>query len=123
MRLAGQTKEEAARSYRSSLVPEGFTAFPFRANTPESYLDVLRSIFGTLFYVDSVNRFAEEGVDFISHLYVPEIDPITNEHHHDRADHCHLLKRMAGMCTSLVARFALIPSQFLRFKVFKYLYF
>ena len=37
----------------------------------------------------------EQGVDFSSHLYVPEVDPITGLVHHDRADHNHLLKRIA----------------------------
>ena len=36
------------------------------------------------------------GRDFSSHLYVPEIDPVTGHLHHERADHNNLLKRIAG---------------------------
>lgn len=36
-----------------------------------------------------------QGVDFTSHLYVTDVDPVTGLVHHDRADHNHLLKRIA----------------------------
>ena len=35
------------------------------------------------------------GVDFSTHLYVPEVDRITGEEIHERSDHNHLLKRIA----------------------------
>ena len=38
-------------------------------------------------------------VDFTSHLYVPEVDPVTGLVHHDRADHNHFLKRIAQNLT------------------------
>ena len=28
-------------------------------------------------------------------MYVPEKDPTTNDYHHEREDHCHILKRIA----------------------------
>ena len=36
------------------------------------------------------------GRDFPFHLYVAEVDPVTGQLHHERADHNHLLKRIAG---------------------------
>ena len=35
-------------------------------------------------------------MDFRHHMYVPEVDPTTGAQHHERADHCHLLKRIAN---------------------------
>ena len=37
-----------------------------------------------------------QGVDFSTHLYVPEVDPVTGLVHHERSDHNHLLKRIAS---------------------------
>ena len=34
-------------------------------------------------------------MDFTKHLYVLEVDPVTSSVRHDRADHNHLLKRIA----------------------------
>lgn len=42
-----------------------------------------------------VKKLKEEEVDFTTHLYVPEVDPVTGCARHDRADHNHLLKRIA----------------------------
>ena len=36
-----------------------------------------------------------EGVDFSTHLYVPEVDVITGQTIHERGDHNHILKRVA----------------------------
>lgn len=36
-----------------------------------------------------------KGVDFSTHLYVPEVDPATGLVHHERSDHNHVLKRIA----------------------------
>ena len=44
----------------------------------------------------TVDQFCADGVDFRTHVYVPEIDPVTGKTHHDRCDHGHLLKRIAG---------------------------
>ena len=37
----------------------------------------------------------KDGVDFSMYLYVPEIDPITNEVCNDRGDHNHVFKWIA----------------------------
>ena len=60
----------------------------------ESLLDKLRSVVATYTFRNIV-RELQEGVDFTQHLYVPEVDPVTDCVWHDRADHNHLLKRIA----------------------------
>lgn len=67
-----------------------------RRNTPESYLDELRSLVATYMFRHVMEDWAMQGVDFKHHLYVPETDKITGVVHHERADHCHLLKRIAS---------------------------
>ena len=57
-------------------------------------MDKLRSIAATYTFHKRVKEFKEQGVDFSTHLYVP-VDPVTGLVHHDRADHNHLLKRIA----------------------------
>jgi hypothetical protein len=47
-------------------------------------------------YRDSVAYWFERDVDFRTYLYVPEVDPTTKAIHHEKADHCHLLKRIAN---------------------------
>lgn len=94
-RMKGMCKQETALTFRKTLVPHGFDFYPFRANTPGSYLDTLRSIAATLFYRASVEEWKEKGIDFSTYVYIPEVDPTTNTVHHDRADHGHLLKRIA----------------------------
>ena len=44
---------------------------------------------------DKVEKWCAEGVDFRTHLYVPEVDNQTGRTIHERSDHNHLLKRMA----------------------------
>ena len=75
--------------------PNGHTPHPFRSNVPETLLDCLRSLIGTLFFRHSVAVWKERGVDFSLYLYIPEVDPITESVHHEREDHCHILKRIA----------------------------
>ena len=67
----------------------------FRRDTPESLLDKLRSIVATFQFRADVRHWKEQGVDFSTYVYVPEVDPVTGETHHERSDHNHLLKRMA----------------------------
>ena len=81
---------------RNALIPNGYQAYPFRRNTPESKLDMMRSIVATYIYRKKVQEFRQDGVDFSMYLYVPEKDTTTGEVHHERADHGHLLKRIAG---------------------------
>lgn len=54
----------------------GQTPHPFRRNTPESFLDKLRSVVATYLYRERIQKLKEENVDFSTYLYIPEIDPI-----------------------------------------------
>ena len=96
MQAGGLSLEDSIRNIRGSLVPPGYSPYPFRANTEESLLDKLRSIVATYTYRKRVQEFKEQGVDFSTHLYVPEVDPVTGLVHHERSDHNHLLKRIAN---------------------------
>lgn len=85
--------EDSLKNIRSSLVPEGHTPYPFRKNTDESLLDMLRSIVATYVYRDSISYWKERDVDFSLYIYIPEIDPVTKDVRHDRSDHNHLFRR------------------------------
>lgn len=91
----GMTFEAAVTSIRKNLVPAGQSPHPFRRNTPESFLDILRSVVATFLYRETIEKFKEEGVDFSIHMYVPEVDPIMGTPRHDRSDHNHLFRRIA----------------------------
>lgn len=84
---------------RGKLVPDGYSPYPYRADTPESLLDKLRSVVATYQFRSDVQYRKNKGVDFSQYLYVPEIDPITGDIHHERSDHNHLLKRIAKATT------------------------
>jgi hypothetical protein len=61
---------------------------------------MLRSIFATYLFRDSIKCIQEEtGRDFSMFAYIPDSTVSTGEPHHDRADHCHLLKRIASKFT------------------------
>ncbi|KAK3717701.1 hypothetical protein QZH41_009789 [Actinostola sp. cb2023] len=90
----GWSMEDAVTYLRGKLVPPEYTPFPFRANTPESYLDKLRSLVATYRFRHTLKQFQEDGIDFSLYLYVPETDPTTGEVFHEREDHCHILKRI-----------------------------
>ena len=92
---SGLSLEDAITNLRGRLVPPGYNPYPFRSNTTESLLDKLRSIVATYTFRKRVAELKLQGVDFSSHLYVPEVDLVTGLVHHDRADHNHLLKRIA----------------------------
>ena len=86
---------EAAVTYiRSRLVPNGYRAYPFRTNTPESFLDILRTVVATYRFRHRIEVLKREGIDFSMYLYIPEIDPSTGDVFHEREDHCHILKRI-----------------------------
>ena len=91
----GLSLEDAITLIRGSLVPEGFSPYPFRRDTRESLLDKLRSIVATYKFRATIQYWKERDVDFTTHLYVPEVDPVTQEERHDRGDHNHLFRRMA----------------------------
>ena len=42
-----------------------------------------------------IDTFLVQGVDFTTHLYVPECDVITGMPIHERGDHNHIFKRIA----------------------------
>lgn len=87
--------ENAITFIRGVLVPKEYTPYTFRRDTPKSLLNKLRSIVATYQFRYDVQYWKGEGVDFSLYLYVPEVGPITKETHHERADHNHLLKRIA----------------------------
>lgn len=89
------TLEDAVTNIRGSQVPEGYTPFPFRKDTQESLLDKLRSVGATCRFRATIEYWKQRGADFSMHLYVPEVDPVTEEERHDRGDHNHLFRRMA----------------------------
>lgn len=91
---SGLSLEDAITNLRGSLVPPGYTPYPFQSNTTESLLDKLRSIVATYTFRKRIAELKLQGVDFTCHLYVPEVDPVTGLVHHERADHNHL-KRIA----------------------------
>ena len=88
--------EDAVTFVRGSLIPAGYTPYPFRHDTPESLLDKLRSIVATCKFRATIDYWKERGVDFSTYLYIPEVDPMTGEERHDRGDHNHLFRRAAG---------------------------
>ena len=85
--------EDAVTFVRGRLVSDGYAPYPFRKDTPESLLDKLRSVVATYQFRCDVPHWKDRGVDFS--LYVSDVDPITGDIHHERADHNHLLKRIA----------------------------
>lgn len=87
--------EDAVTFVRGKLVPDGHAPYPFRKDTPESLLDKLRSVVATYQFRCDVQHWKHQGVDFSLYVYVPQVDPITGDIHHERADHNHLLKRIA----------------------------
>lgn len=92
LQATGLSLEDAVTNMRGNLVPLGYDPYPFRTNTDESLLDKLRSIVAIYTFRKRVEELKDQGVDFSSHLYVPEIDPVTGNVHHERGDHNHLLK-------------------------------
>jgi len=68
------------------------------AGQDETQNDCLKSLMATYLYRQMVDNYTKEGVNFKDHLYIPEIDPRTNEYFHEREDHNHVLKRITN-CT------------------------
>jgi len=87
--------EDAVTFIRGKLVPVGYAPYPFREDTLESVLDKLRSVVAMYQFRCDVQHWKDQGIDFSLYAYVPEVDPITGDIHHERADHNHLLKRIA----------------------------
>ena len=93
---AGWGLHDCVTYLRRNLVPQAHQPHAFRRNCPESYLDQLRSLVGTYYYRNTVDSYVAEGVRFDIHLYEPETDVITRATFHERSDHGHLLKCIAG---------------------------
>ena len=91
----GLSVEDAIAFVRGKPVPDGYVPHTYRRNVPESFIDKLRSIIATCIFRASISQWQDQGVDFSSYMYVPEKDPTTNDYHHERKDHCHILKRIA----------------------------
>lgn len=90
----GLTLEDAITYLRQKLVPDGYQPYPFKADTPENFVHKLRSLVASYRFRHRVEELKREGVDFSTYLYVPEVDPITEDTFHEREDHCHILKRI-----------------------------
>ena len=58
----------------------------------ETIEEKLRSILAQMDFTYTVRKWDEQGVSFMSHVYVPEVHPITNSIFHEREDEGHVLK-------------------------------
>lgn len=56
--------EDAVTFIRGKLVPDGYTPFPFRRDTPESFLDKLRSVVATNQFRHEVQYWRGNDADF-----------------------------------------------------------
>ena len=56
-------------------------------------LDKLQSVVATCRFWANIEYWKERGADSSMHLYVPEVDPVTEEERHDRGDHNHFFHR------------------------------
>lgn len=93
--MHSMTLEDAVTSIHRSLVPDSYDSYPFKRDTPEITLDKLRLIMAMFVYRHSIQELLQQAADFTQHLYVPEIDPHTDEDRHDGGDHNHIFKRIA----------------------------
>ena len=91
----GLSLEDSVTNLRGSQVPEGHSPNSFRRDTWEALLYKLRSVVATYRFRASIEYWKVGGAIFPTHLYVPEIDPVTEEDRHDKGDHNHLFRRMA----------------------------
>lgn len=58
----------------------------------ETQTDKLKSILSQLHYKYLVEQYEAKGISFCSHLYVPEVHPITEMEFHEREDEGHVFK-------------------------------
>ena len=77
----------------------GYEPVPFRSGQVEMHLDEMRSIVATYLFRQCIQDLQVRGQDFASHLVVPQVtqelpDGPTKKLE-NRADHNHLLKRIA----------------------------
>lgn len=60
---SGLSFEDAVVNVRGSLVPEGYVPNTFRKDTPDSFLDILRSSVATYVYRDTIKSLHSNGRD------------------------------------------------------------
>ena len=58
----------------------------------ETVVEKLKSVLSQLHYKYLILLYEAKGVDFRSHVYVPDIHPITKMEFHDREDEGHVYK-------------------------------
>ena len=58
----------------------------------ETQTDQLKSILSQLHYKYLVEQYEAKGISFRSHLYVPEVHPITEMEFHEHEDEGHVFK-------------------------------
>ncbi len=93
----GNSLDEALTIIRGECVPPGYTPAPWNPEaTCETPEEKMKSIVLTFRFRKEVARLkVEKGRDFTHSVYVPEVDH-TGSRKHSRADHNHLLKRIAS---------------------------
>ena len=91
------TIQDAVTHVRAKLVSDGYTPYTFRTETSETSLDKLRSLVPTCYFCHMVSYRKTNDVGFSSYMYVPEVDPITKNVHHESGDHNHILKRIGHL--------------------------
>lgn len=64
----GLTVEDAVTYMRQMQVAHGYQPYPFRVDTPESFLDKLRSLVATYRFRHMVKELESQGVDFSTYL-------------------------------------------------------
>ena len=69
-----------------------YTCIGYAERPQETHADKLRSIVAQLDYSYQVRGYDKKGVPFCTHMYVPEIHPITDREYHEREDDAHVLK-------------------------------
>ena len=98
--MAGHSKQECINILHSSLfhgaAPADYQPYPYRFGAPGDYVAKCRTVLATYIFRHRIAELKAEGRDFTMYLYIPEKDAATGDSFHDRADHCHLLKRIAG---------------------------
>ena len=62
---------------------------------PSPFYIVFKALLEHFYFVMKLKNIRRWGVDFSLYLYIPEIDPITKDVRHGRADHNHVYKRTA----------------------------
>ena len=45
---------------------------------------------------NEIDTYEQQGIEFRSHIYVPENDPTTDECHYERCDQGHMMKQIAS---------------------------